>query len=78
MMITSTETSSSVTPPAAPPMMGVGTGTSVSGVVVGLSNCTEVDYMTMATTSMFYKYSNIFIVIKLHVKVCTNCVTSLW
>ena len=52
MMITSTETSSSVIPPAAAPMMGM--GTSVSGVVAGLSNCTEVDYiMTMATTSMF-------------------------
>ena len=51
MMIPSTETSSSVIPPAAAPMMGV--RASISGVVVGLSNCAKVNYMTVATTSMF-------------------------
>ena len=56
MMIPSTETSSSVIPPAAAPMMGA----PVSEVVVGLSNCAEGDYMKVATTSMFY---NVFIVI---------------
>ena len=58
MMITSTETSSSVTPPTAAPMMGL--GPSVSEVVVGLSNCAQIDYMTVATSSMFY---DMFIVI---------------
>ena len=57
MMITSTETSSSVIPPTAPPMMGM--GTTVSGVGAVLSNCAEVDYMMIATWSMFY---NTFIV----------------
>ena len=58
MMITSTETSSSVIPPTAPPMMGM--GPSVLGVVVVLSNCAEVDYMTTAISSMFY---DMFVVI---------------
>ena len=58
MMIPSAETSSSVIPPAAAPMMGM--RASVSEVVVGLSNCTEVDYMTMATTSMFIIRSWLF------------------
>ena len=63
MMITSTETSSSVIPPTAPPMMGMGTSIS------------EVDNMTTATSSMVYV---MFIVIELLAKVCTNCVTSSW
>ena len=62
MMIPSTETSSSVIPPAAAPMMGMGMGTSVSRVVVGLSNCAEVDYMKVEKTSMFYKYSIIIVI----------------
>ena len=59
MMITSTETSSSVIPPAAAPMMGA----PVSEVVVGLSNCAGGDYMTVATTSVLYKYSTYILVI---------------
>ena len=51
MMIPSTETSSSVIPPAAAPMMGM--RASISEVVVGLSNCAGGDYMKVATTSMF-------------------------
>ena len=52
MMITSTETSSSVIPPTAPPIMGM--GTTVSEVGVGFSKCTEVGYMMAATSLMFY------------------------
>ena len=50
MMIPSAETSSSVIPPAAAPMMGLGTETSIS----------EVDDMTMTTSSIYY---NAFITI---------------